>query len=68
MKHLNFHITELSRSEVLELKPTVQILVYNPFTKLYRIEFADEKCIARNKFSSSAIRYFLFTLNELPGG
>lgn len=68
MKQLNFHITELSRSEVLDLNHTVQILVYNPFTKLYRIEFADEKCIARNKFASPALRYFLFTLNELPGG
>ena len=66
MKSFNFHITELTRSEVLELNHTAQILVYNPFIKLYRIEFADEKCTARNKFASSALRYFLFTLSELP--
>ena len=66
MKFYNFHLQELERSEVIALDKSCQILVFNPFTKLYRIEFADEKCIARNKFASSEIRYFLFTLGELP--
>ena len=66
MKNFNFHIRELERSEVLALDSMVQVLVYNPFTKLYRIEFADKNCTARNKFASSETRYFLFALNDLP--
>ena len=66
MKSYNFHLHELERSEVLTLDKTTQILVYNPFTKLYRIEFADEKCTAKNIFSSSSIRYFLFSLVDIP--
>lgn len=66
MKYFNLHLQELEPSEVIALDSTIQILVYNPFTKLYRIEFADEKCIARSKFASSALRYFLFNLSELP--
>ena len=67
MKYQNMFITELTRDEVLALTPTTQVLVYNPYANLYDLEFADKNCQARNKFALSALRYFLFSIGELPG-
>jgi len=66
MKQFNFFINELTVAEVLELSPTSQLLVYNPHSQMYHFEFADKNCSVHNKFKVTSLRYFLFTIGDLP--
>ena len=66
MKYHNLLLVELSVSEVLNLEPDAQLLVYNPFSETYHLEFADDNCSAKRTFRIGSLRYFLFSIGELP--
>ena len=66
MKRYNVTLFEVSRQEVLEMDSLVQILIYNPFTGNYSLDFADKNCIARNRNAAPELRYFLFNIGEMP--
>ena len=66
MKHVQLNLIELTRTEAMELSDNAQVLVFNPFTRMYRIENADNNFSARNKFVVPSLRYFLFNVGELP--
>lgn len=67
MKQIDVALWELTKEEVKELPDTHQILIFNPLTKRYRVEYADKKCVARSRTAASCLKYFSFeevNLNE----
>ena len=62
MTRLNFSLLELSRSEVVALEYTAQILIYNEASGMYSLSFADKNCPARSKNDCSHLRFFLFAV------
>ena len=67
MKKIDVALWELTKEEVKQLPVIHQILIFNPLTKRYRLEYADKKCVARSKTALSCLKYFSFEeviLNE----
>lgn len=60
MKEISISIWELKKEEVKNLPENTQVLVYNPMTGTYLIEYADKKCLANYKYASSYLKYFTF--------
>lgn len=60
MKEIAVSLWELTKEEVCELKDNQQVLIYNPITRTYKVEYCDKKCIARNKHVIPDLKYFTF--------
>ena len=67
MKQVTLTMFELTRQQVLELDPDAKIMVYDAITDSYEIWHAGYKHQpARSRADCSDLRFFLFTVGELP--
>ena len=67
MKQVTLTMFELTRLEVLQLDADAQVMVYNKVTDSYEIWRAGYKHMpARSRADCSDLRFYLFTVGELP--
>ena len=66
MKRVNLALFELTREEVLELDEDAQVMIFNNITGKYSVCLANKDCPAKSKFAVPDLRYFLFSVGELP--
>ena len=67
MKQARLTMFEISRDEVLQLDNDAQIMIYNSITNKYEIWTAGYKHNpARSRADCSDLRFYLFTVGELP--
>ena len=53
---------QVSRDYVKNLNnASVQILIYNPITKSYKLEYADSRCIANSKHAEPRLEYYVLS-------
>ena len=50
-----FAIKQASKDEILEMEEQEQYLIWNPFTNTFKVEYADKRCIARNKYCAKEL-------------
>lgn len=51
---------EVSRDYVKNLNnDDIQILIYNPVTKIYHIELANKNCIAHSRHALTNLKYYI---------
>lgn len=66
MKQVTLVMFELTRQEVIELDEDAQVMIFNEITGNYSIWLANKYCPARSKNDCSHLRFYLFTVGELP--
>ena len=67
MQQVTLTMFELTRQEVLELDENAQVMIYNAITNKYEIWTAGYKHNpARSRIDCSHLRFYLFTVGELP--
>ena len=51
---------ELTKDEAARLPDGTQVLIYNPITGGYKVEYIGKNCLARCKNAVSKLKYFSF--------
>lgn len=59
-----FAIKQASKDEILEMEEKEQYLIWNPFANTFKVEYADKKCIARNKYCAKELVFYKFIEEE----
>ena len=59
-----FAIKQASKDEILEMEEKEQNLIWNPFTNTFKVEYADKRCIARNKYCAKELVFYKFIEEE----
>lgn len=59
-----FAIKQASKDEILEMEEKEQYLIWNPFINTFKVEYADKKCIARNKYCAKELVFYKFIEEE----
>ena len=51
---------EVSREYVISLNAESKpVLIYNPFTNIYRVEYTGIRCIANSKHAEPRLKYYM---------
>lgn len=59
-----FTIKQASKDEILKMDEKEQYLIWNPFTNTFKVEYADKRCIARNKYCAKELVFYKFVEEE----
>lgn len=66
MKIVKLNMIELTRQEAAELDSEAQILIYNSITGKYELWMNEKHCPSHSKNDVSHLKFYLFTVSELP--
>lgn len=60
MKEVNVILFKLTKEEAAKLPVGKPVLIYNTFTKTYRIDRSGPSSLARCKYAAQHVKYFIF--------
>lgn len=60
MKEIEVKMWELTKEEAAQLSEVEQMIVYNPLTYSFKVEYGGKNCLARSKYAYSGLVYLTF--------
>ncbi len=60
MKEIEVKMWELTKEEASQLSEVEQMLVFNPLTGNFKVEYGGKNCLARSKYAYPGLVYLTF--------